>query len=265
MFEGMSRTYSKELLEEYEAKNFEYNGKKMTEYEALQEQRKLERQIRRWKREQNALQAAGLDIGEAAAKVREWNGRHKDFLEQTGLKADGARTVVGRSLEMERIRSYGKIVEKSVTSDIMVSGARITNPDSDEANKFAKEYYEAVRKRKTDYQKIAKNIGETEENVLKVKNYLFVDNSLYNEGLGVWMQFPPDCAIAHSWQRLIEGKDIKDHDITLIKHELYEMEIKNKEPGISHSEAHRLAEKRYNYAEGVTKYYGNLKKHNKNK
>jgi len=96
MFEGMSRTYSKELLEEYEAKNFEYNGKKLTEYEALQEQRKLERQIRRWKREQNALQAAGLDTSEATAKVREWNGKHKDFLEQTGLKADGARTVVGK-------------------------------------------------------------------------------------------------------------------------------------------------------------------------
>ena len=36
----MGRTYCKELLEEYEAKNIEYNGKKLTEYEALQEQRK---------------------------------------------------------------------------------------------------------------------------------------------------------------------------------------------------------------------------------
>ena len=94
----MSRTYSKELLEEYEAKNFEYNGRKLTEYEALQEQRKLERQIRRWKREQNALQAAGLDTSEATAKVREWNGKHKDFLEQTGLKADGTRLVAGKEV-----------------------------------------------------------------------------------------------------------------------------------------------------------------------
>ncbi|MBQ2880081.1 MAG: hypothetical protein IJE27_05245 [Anaerotignum sp.] len=94
----MSQTYSKELLEEYEAKNFEYNGRKLTEYEALQEQRKLERQIRRWKREQNALQAAGLDTSEATAKVREWNGKHKDFLEQTGLKADGTRLVAGKEV-----------------------------------------------------------------------------------------------------------------------------------------------------------------------
>lgn len=96
-FEGMSRTYSKELLEEYEAKNFEYNGEKMTEYEALQEQRKIERNIRRWKREQTALASIGEDVSEASAKLKEWNMTHKDFLEQTGLKPDGTRLVVGKS------------------------------------------------------------------------------------------------------------------------------------------------------------------------
>lgn len=70
-FEGMSRTYDKALLKEYQAKDYEYNGVKMTEYEALQEQRKIERNIRRWKREQNALQAAGLDSSEG---IRQDNG-----------------------------------------------------------------------------------------------------------------------------------------------------------------------------------------------
>lgn len=96
-FEGMSRTYSEELLEDYAAKKFEYNGKKLTEYEALQEQRHIERGIRRWKREQIALQAAGLDTSEASSKLWKWNWKHKDFLEQTGLKADGTRTAVGKS------------------------------------------------------------------------------------------------------------------------------------------------------------------------
>lgn len=95
-FEGMSRTYDKALLKEYQAKDYEYNGVRMTEYEALQEQRKIERSIRRWKREQNALQAAGLDSSEASAKIAEWNRRQKDFLEQTGLKADGMRAAVGK-------------------------------------------------------------------------------------------------------------------------------------------------------------------------
>ena len=96
-FEGMSRTYDKALLKEYQAKDYEYNGVKMTEYEALQEQRRIERSIRRWKREQNALQAAGLDSSEASAKITEWNRRQKDFLEQTGLKVDGMRVAVGKN------------------------------------------------------------------------------------------------------------------------------------------------------------------------
>lgn len=96
-FEGMSRTYDKALLKEYQAKDYEYNGVRMTEYEALQEQRKIERGIRRWKREKNAMEAAGLDSSEASAKVREWNRRQKDFLEQTGLKADGMRVAVGKN------------------------------------------------------------------------------------------------------------------------------------------------------------------------
>ena len=96
-FEGMSRTYDKALLKEYQAKDYEYNGVRMTEYEALQEQRKIERNIRRWKREQNALQAAGLDSSEASARITEWNRRQKDFLEQTGLKADVTRVAVGKN------------------------------------------------------------------------------------------------------------------------------------------------------------------------
>ena len=96
-FEGMSRTWGKEQIADYQAKDYEYNGVKMTEYEALQEQRKIERGIRRWKREKNSMEAAGLDSGEASAKVREWNRKHKDFLEQTGLKADGTRVVVGKN------------------------------------------------------------------------------------------------------------------------------------------------------------------------
>lgn len=108
-FEGMSRTYSEGLLEEYEARNFEYNGKKLTEYEALQEQRKIERNIRRWKREQNAMAAAGQDVSEAAAKVREWNVTHRDFLEQTGLKPDGTRLAVGKGGTMSGSKyEFGK-------------------------------------------------------------------------------------------------------------------------------------------------------------
>lgn len=152
-------------------------------------------------------------------------------------------------------------IDAGAKSDIMITGARITDPDSPEAKAFAKSYYEEIRKRKTDYKTIAQNIGESEEDILKIKNYLFVDKSLYIEGLGIWRRFYPDCAIAHSWQRLIDGKNIKQHDITLIKHELYEMQLKADNPNIDHDTAHEIAQKKYNYAKEAKEYYGEIKKY----
>lgn len=113
-FEGMSRTYDKALLKEYQAKDYEYNGVRMTEYEALQEQRKIERSIRRWKREQNALQAAGLDSSEASARITEWNRRQKDFLEQTGLKADGTRVAVGKGSTPKEAERVALLKQKEI-------------------------------------------------------------------------------------------------------------------------------------------------------
>lgn len=93
-FPGQSNTYSKDELEEYARPDaVEYNGKKMSLYEAEQTQRSIERNIRRWKREDNALKAAGLDTTESSAKVRMWNSQYKDFCAKTGLKQQRQRTV----------------------------------------------------------------------------------------------------------------------------------------------------------------------------
>lgn len=113
-FEGMSRTYDKALLKEYQAKDYEYNGVRMTEYEALQEQRRIERSIRRWKRERNAMQVAGLDSSEASAKIAEWNRRQKDFLEQTGLKADGMRAAAGKGSTPKETERVALLKQKEI-------------------------------------------------------------------------------------------------------------------------------------------------------
>lgn len=96
-YEGISApAYSKEMLEKYETKTYEYQGKKMTEYEAVQHQRYLERGIRRWKREFVLADGAGIDSTEAASKLRTWREAQKDFLRKTGLKVDSGRTgIVG--------------------------------------------------------------------------------------------------------------------------------------------------------------------------
>ena len=254
-FEGMSRTYDKALLKEYQAKDYEYNGVKMTEYEALQEQRRIERSIRRWKRERNAMQAAGLDSSEASAKITEWNRRQKDFLEQTGLKADGMRAAVGKGGILE-----GQIVEKSIKNGIMksgaVSGAR--NPHSKEARAHAERYYGLVRSMKTDVSRIANATGFAEEDIRAIKYYIFMEK--HDLGGKEPEYFAPDYMMAESWQRLIDGKP-ELHDITLLNHEIMERDLMKK--GIPQDEAHIKASGKYNYAKEAGEYYAKIKKYKK--
>lgn len=84
--EGFPRAYTEETLRQYEARDIDYDGKKLTEYEAIQEQRGIERGIRRWKREVNALDAIGEDTSEASKHLRAWNAKQQSFLSKTGLK-----------------------------------------------------------------------------------------------------------------------------------------------------------------------------------
>ena len=154
-------------------------------------------------------------------------------------------------------------LEKLRRSDILISGARITDLNSAEADEFAEMYYEEIRHFSTDSKKIADNLGKEESDIRKIKAYLFEDDSLIDPDTGESRKFDPDCAIAQSWQRLMNGKDIKLHDKTLIEHELLEMKIKQENPGIDHVKAHELASEKYNYSKEALEYYGNLKKHKK--
>lgn len=78
--EGSPRVWTDEKLAELNAPKYEYNGEKLTEYEARQKEKYFDRQIHRWRREEAAMGAAGLDSSEARAKIREWKGRKEDFL-----------------------------------------------------------------------------------------------------------------------------------------------------------------------------------------
>lgn len=96
-FESWSDSaYSADKLREYNNKTVTYNGKTMSLYDATQQQRYIERQIRRWKRDAGALEAAGLDNGIARRKVREWQARQRDIIEQTGLRRDYFRERSGK-------------------------------------------------------------------------------------------------------------------------------------------------------------------------
>lgn len=59
------------------------------------------------------------------------------------------------------------------------------------------------------------------------------------------------------WQnrlrRLREGKHIQEHDILMLRHERLEYELMKKEH-MNYQEAHKLAEKKYNYQEALNKF-----------
>lgn len=90
-FEGDVRAYTQRQLKKLDEQTITYNGRKMNEYEATQAQREIERNIRRWKRENAAMKAAGQPTTESAAKLHSWEKIQADFLKQTGLKPQNAR------------------------------------------------------------------------------------------------------------------------------------------------------------------------------
>lgn len=95
-FEGLSDpAYSADKLREYNDKKVTYDGKEMSLYDATQEQRGIERNIRKWKREASAMEAAGLDSSAAKAKVKQYQAAQRDFIDQTGLRRDYFRERAG--------------------------------------------------------------------------------------------------------------------------------------------------------------------------
>lgn len=132
-YEDSQRAYSREELKQLQTETVTYNGQKLTRYEASQVQRKIERNIRRWKREQEGMKAAGLDTTESAAKVKQWRDKMNDFVQQTGLKRQYAR----ENVVVNTVSNNDKLPKKPKTVTIkektFIPAAKIA-----EAEEFAR-------------------------------------------------------------------------------------------------------------------------------
>ncbi|MDR1589076.1 MAG: hypothetical protein LBS51_02670 [Oscillospiraceae bacterium] len=128
-------------------------------------------------------------------------------------------------------------------STIGVTGA-ISRSDNKRMTEHAVLYYKEIRKRTTDVAAITANTRFTIADVDIVKQHLFFNK--YDLGGNEPERFSPSYDIAVSWQRLIEGNHIQEMDIALLNHEL--LEYSYMQAGKDFFEAHRLAEKEYNYA-----------------
>lgn len=93
----MERTYTDDQLEHIDdGLGCTFEGKTYTAYEATQEQRKVERTIRKLKREKAAYKAAGLTEEEQAVNIRlrRLNAKYKAFSKAAGLPEQWERTKV---------------------------------------------------------------------------------------------------------------------------------------------------------------------------
>jgi len=124
------------------------------------------------------------------------------------------------------------------------SGA-IPRSDTVRRDAHAELYYEEVRKRRDDADKIAKNTGFPADDIQTIKNHVFFN--VYDLGDENPERFDPDYDMAVSWQRLTEGKAIQEMDIIMLNHELMEYKLMN-EQGIKYGQAHDITNEIYNYS-----------------
>lgn len=145
-----------------------------------------------------------------------------------------------------RAQKYGVQQEIARAEKLLIqSGGQsggILDKDMSEQTRFAEEYYEAIRNRKSksDIRHIAANTGFSEKDIAAVRSHVFTEKHSLDDGE---TYFAPDAEIALAWQRLEQGKHT-ELDILLLRHELEELTIM-KTKGYDYDKAHLLADKKY--------------------
>lgn len=186
----------------------------------------------------------------------------RDPLTSENYKVDGSMTFDEwkNSLSDEQKNAL-KYVANSEKRGIIKAGAisGALNPYSKRAEEHAVRYYESVRHMTTDVARIASNTGYSTNEIQRIKNFIFMEK--HDLGRGKLEYFDASYEMAQSLQRLIDGKNIQQHDLILLKHEI--MENKLVDLGIPQSEAHIMTSKEYNYSREARKYYDTIEKHKK--
>lgn len=231
-----------------------FEGREYDDYQATQMQRRIERQIRKEKRLQTAYKAAGLekDAQNSKIRLRQLNKKYREFSKAAGLPEQRERMKV-RYVDDASKAKAAKRLENAAKSGIINAGAvsGALNPESDRARAHAERYYQSVRAMTTDVERISANTGYSLDVIQRIKNFIFVDE--HDLGDGKVSRFDASFEMAQSWQRLIDGKDIQPHDITLLQHEIMEKELMD--AGYTQDAAHTLTSHKFNYAEEAYKYY----------
>ena len=247
------RYSSEELkrLNEQNAKKYTIDGKEYSGYEVTQMQRRLESAVREQKTISDTAKASGdnLLVRQCNERIKVYQNKYNEISEITGIAKQPKRISVPKTKNVLTNNTNGDIIKSGA-----ISGAR--NPYGDKSKEHAEKYYGLVRSMKTDVEKIAKTTGFSEEQIQKVKNFIFYDK--HDLGGKEPELFKPDFMMGESWKRLIDGKP-EPHDITLIKHEIMERDLIKQ--GYTQDEAHIITSKKYNYDKEATEFYDKIEKY----
>lgn len=179
-----------------------------------------------------------------------------DYLDKGGTTKDWNSFAKAKWQKAQKKSS--KDVEKTSKSSKMESGAvsgaltSKNDPSFEKREAFAESYYKEVlgRKREYEIEAVAKNSGFKAGDVDKIFAHVFELEHLFADGKT--RKFSPDYDMAQSWIRLRSGKNIQEHDIILLNHELMEANIMGE--GTVYEDAHAETEKKYDYAKALKKY-----------
>lgn len=126
------------------------------------------------------------------------------------------------------------------------TGGKYTRGDiawNDRREDEAKEYYDSIRKMKTDVLEIAKNTGFSEKMIKQIKNHVFYnDKHILYSGIGL---LEPDYDMSVAWQRLING-NFEKRDILLLRHEYLESGLE-KRYNLTNKQAHDITTRKYDW------------------
>ena len=123
----------------------------------------------------------------------------------------------GARLEGQAVR--GGVEDARAGEGALATGARRVfgptdwGPEVDAA-------YDAIRAAREDVARIADNTGFSADEIKLVKDHIFNNTHVLDDG--VIARFDADPFIANAWQRLIDGT-FSANDIALLRHELFEL------------------------------------------
>ena len=213
-------------------------------YKAEQEQRRQEREIRKYKR----LRDGAVDPADRQrydARVKEWTQKHDDYLrEHPYLRKNPKRLAPGYT-------GNGK-PEGTPHGAIFGALNDINDPLHERRDKQAEDMYAQIKNRKKDgvIKNIAKSANVDVQTATKAYEHVFED---LHELDGELRTFPPDYDMAQSLQRLASCSKVQEHDVILVLHEAMERDIMQSQ-GLSYEKAHRITEQKYNYHSALMKW-----------